>query len=185
MKDLNISAFEEGVVIEGNNNHLESLAVLEATQAVSILGNENTFGSISISNVKDGIIVQGNDNVFRDIAWSNSSTGIIIERGDRNKLHNLAIHNNIKEGVTLLLEKGTCCGRLTNVVLDGLVEIKGNNYYFRQTIADQAVNIIGCENTFGRSVFGRTFFTKECENHMRSSNVYHYPQTKPVLLKDI
>jgi len=135
--------------------------------------------------VNDGIVVQGNDNVFRDIAWSNASTGMIVERGDRNQLHNLAVHNNIKEGASLLLEKGTCCGKLTNVVLDGLVDIKGSNYYFRQTIAYQVVNVHGCNNTFGRSIFGRAYFTKDCDQIMRSSNIYQYPQTKPLLLKDV
>lgn len=143
------------------------------------------FGSISLSDIEDGIFVRGSDNKFRDISMNNATSGIIIESGDRTRLHNMAIHDSEGKILSLVLNEGTCCGRVSNTIYDGLVEIKGNGYNFRSTVANGAINIVGCNNNFGRSVFGRTFFTKECENKMVTSNIYHFPQDKPTTLQTL
>lgn len=116
---------------------------------------------------------------------NNATSGIIIESGDRTRLHNMAIHDSEGKILSLVLNEGTCCGRVSNTIYDGLVEIKGNGYNFRSTVANGAINIVGCNNNFGRSVFGRTFFTKECENKMVTSNIYHFPQDKPTTLQTL
>lgn len=148
-------------------------------------GNSNTFGSISISNIEDGIFLRGNDNRFRDISINSAKSGIIIESGNKTRLHNVAIHDSDGKILSLVLNEGTCCGRMSNTIYDGLVEIKGDRYNFRQTVANGAVNVLGCGNNFGRSVFGRTYFTTECENDKVTSNIWHFPQDKATLLKDL
>lgn len=184
-KDLNITSVEEGIYLEGSDNTLESLAIYNAKQAIVIQGTNNVLGSISISDVLDGILVKGSDNKIRDIAWNNSTSGLIIETGDRNKIHNLDLHNGVGKVLALVLSEGTCCGRVTNTVFDGLVEIRGDRYNFRNTIANNAINIIGCNNEFGRSVFSRTYFTKACDNKLVTSNVFHFPTDTPITMKTL
>jgi len=184
-QDLNITAEEEGIYIEGANNTLESFAVYNAKQAITIQGDQNTLGSISISDVLDGILVKGSDNRIRNISFNNSTSGLIVESGNRSRIHNIDLHNGLGKVLGFVLAEGTCCGRVTNTVFDGLVEIKGDQYNFRNTIANAAINILGCRNEFGRSVFGRTFFTKECGNKLVTSNVFHFPQDKPTTLKSL
>lgn len=84
-KDLNITAVEEGVFLEGSNNTMESLAIYYTKQAIVLQGNQNTLGSISISDVLDGILVKGSDNRIRDISSNNFTTGLIVETGDKNR----------------------------------------------------------------------------------------------------
>ncbi|CAL8069529.1 unnamed protein product [Orchesella dallaii] len=184
-QNLNITAAEEGVYIEGANNTLESFAIYEVNQAITIQGDENTLGSISIHDVGGAILVKGSDNRIRDISINNSTSGVIVETGNRSRIHNIDLHNGLGVVLAFVLEEGTCCGRVTNTVFDGLVEIKGDQYNFRNTIANAAINILGCRNEFGRSVFGRTFFTKECGNKLVTSNVFHFPQDKPTTLKTL
>lgn len=185
LKDLNITAVEEGVFIEGTNNTLESMAIHHTKQAMVIQGTRNILGSISISDVLDGILVKGSSNKIRDISINNCTSGVIIESGNNSIVHNIDLHNAVGKTLAFLLNEGTCCGRVTNTVFDGLVEIKGDQYNFRNTIANNAINIVGCRNEFGRSVFGRTFFTKECGNKLVTSNVFHFPQDKPTTLKSL
>jgi len=182
---LNITAVEEGIYIEGSNNTLESFAIYNTKQAITIQGEQNTLGSISINDVLEGILVKGSDNKIRDISINNSTSGLIVESGNRSRIHNIDLHDSKGTVLALVLSEGTCCGRVTNTIFDGLVEIKGDQYNFRNTIAHGAINIVGCRNEFGRSVFGRTFFTKECGNKLVTSNVFHFPQEKPTTLKTL
>lgn len=184
IKDMNISGVEEGLYLEGHNNSAESLGFYGLKQAVLIEGTRNVLGSISINDVEDGIFVRGSDNTFRDMTFSQVTSGLIVESGNRTKLHNIAIHNSLGKLLALVLSEGTCCGRVSNTIYDGLVEIKGDNYNFRSTVAD-AINIEGCNNSFGRSVFGRSYFTKLCKNNMVTSNISHFPQSKPTKLEDV
>jgi len=185
IKNLNITGGDEGLYLEGSHNNMDSLSFYELKQSVIIEGTHNIFGSISLSNIEDGIFVRGSDNQFRDIRINTATSGIIVESGDRTKLHNMAIHDAGGKILSLVLNEGTCCGRVSNTIYDGLVEIKGNNYNFRSTVANGAINILGCDNSFGRSVFGRTFITKECANSMVTSNINHFPQEKLTTLESL
>jgi hypothetical protein len=185
IQDLNITGVDEGLYLEGNHNSVISFSFYGLKQCVLIEGTQNVFGSISLSDIEDGIFVRGSDNKFTDISLNNATSGIIIESGNRTKLHNMAIHDSEGKILALVLNEGTCCGKVSNTIYDGLVEVKGTNYNFRSTVANGAINILGCDNTFGRSVFSRTYFTKECNNNMVTSNIYHFPQEKPTTIETL
>jgi len=188
VKTLNITGIEEGLYMEGSSNSVESMSFYGLKQAIIVEGTHNVFGSISLSDLEDAIFVRGSDNKFRDISCNNATSGIIIEKGDRTKLHNMAIHDSDGKILSLVLNEGTCCGRISNTIYDGLVEVKGSGYNFRQTIVNGAINIFGCGNSFGRSVFGRTYKAEcppESQNKYVTSNIFHFPQDKPTTLQSL
>ncbi|CAL8072774.1 unnamed protein product [Orchesella dallaii] len=113
-----------GLTITGNYWNLKYFAMSDYDVGVLVKGAGNLVDGLSISNANKAVVVKGKGNAIKNCAIDNSHLGIKVDASNC-----LLSSNSIQgSGASLLVSKGTCCGRLEYNVASGKVEVQGSGY---------------------------------------------------------